>query len=291
MNISYKKTLATTMLSIALFGGSLAIAETPKWQPEVSERLIQLPTQYLQKSLDHDFANSSLGQAMVENNSSLEQKNSNLQQLSDAIKHASHDANLHLELRHQMLEEKRNYIDLMDHKIALRKNQTQARLNFYEQMLKKMKSNEDTLSPQRQELVQQQRNANERFEASLDKVNMKVFADSYKTESKYASKYEENNQAIQKILAHIEKHSMNTSPSTHGNSVTKEQFLRDKMMEQQSQLALIEQEKTLLGYMAKLVALDAMALSEEALDAELADSNLPGNGLEISASVDLFLQN
>jgi hypothetical protein len=42
------------------------------------------------------------------------------------------------------------------------------------------------------------------------------------------------------------------------------------------QLALADQDDTILGYMAKLVALDAMALSEETMDADDADSPFPG---------------
>ena len=45
----------------------------------------------------------------------------------------------------------------------------------------------------------------------------------------------------------------------------------------QAELELISQEETILGYMAKLVALDATALSEEILDAELIDSDIPGD--------------
>ena len=41
------------------------------------------------------------------------------------------------------------------------------------------------------------------------------------------------------------------------------------------ELALLGVEEEMLGYMARLVALDAMALAEQMADPELADSDLP----------------
>ena len=58
----------------------------------------------------------------------------------------------------------------------------------------------------------------------------------------------------------------------------------------QAGLAILDQEETILGYMAKLVALDALALSEQALDAEMADSDQPPTSSP-AAAVDFFLTN
>ena len=60
------------------------------------------------------------------------------------------------------------------------------------------------------------------------------------------------------------------------------------MADTESELAILQQEETILGYMAKLVALDAMALSEEGLNAEIADSDIPDMSSP-AASVDLFI--
>ena len=62
------------------------------------------------------------------------------------------------------------------------------------------------------------------------------------------------------------------------------------MIIKQSEISILEQEETILGYMAKLVALDALSLSEEALDAELADSEVPTNSGPAEAA-ELFLTN
>ena len=73
---------------------------------------------------------------------------------------------------------------------------------------------------------------------------------------------------------------------------SKEYFTYDDVLaiEAEAELALAAQDDLVLGYMAKLVALDAMALSEEAIDAELADSALPTNSSPHDA-VNFFMKN
>ena len=83
---------------------------------------------------------------------------------------------------------------------------------------------------------------------------------------------------------------MNRSLTSEGIEMSKEEFIRHMVAESEAEIALADQDNTILGYMAKLVALDAMALSEEAMDAELADSPLPGNGGPATA-VTFFISN
>ena len=61
-------------------------------------------------------------------------------------------------------------------------------------------------------------------------------------------------------------------------------------METQADLSILKQEETVLGYMAKLVAFDAMALSAEGFDAERLDSDLPSDTGPAGA-IDLFMTN
>ena len=55
-----------------------------------------------------------------------------------------------------------------------------------------------------------------------------------------------------------------------------------------AEVALIQQEGTILGYMAKLIALDATALSEQVADAEAVDSDVT-EPTGITAAVDFFV--
>ena len=56
----------------------------------------------------------------------------------------------------------------------------------------------------------------------------------------------------------------------------------------QAELSLLDKEGKVIGYMAKLVALDAMALSEDVMDAELVDSDVP-ESTSVTSSVVFFV--
>ena len=103
-------------------------------------------------------------------------------------------------------------------------------------------------------------------------------------------KYAENAAAIEKLYARIQNHRMNTDVQVEGQEVTKSEYVRHLLTESQADMALLKQEETILGYMAKNVAFDALALSEVTLDAELADSDHPGETAP-EKPIDIFLSN
>ena len=58
----------------------------------------------------------------------------------------------------------------------------------------------------------------------------------------------------------------------------------------EADVALLDQEETVLGYMAKLIALDAMALSDAVVADELAPGAAPvAHGASVNAAIDLFV--
>jgi hypothetical protein len=72
--------------------------------------------------------------------------------------------------------------------------------------------------------------------------------------------------AIESLVSTINSHPMNAQPEFEGQPLSKQEYLRQLIAEGTSSLAVLDQEETILGYMAKLVALDAMALSEGLID-------------------------
>ena len=145
-------------------------------------------------------------------------------------------------------------------------------------------------TPTKKELIERQNLARTRMQSSLSKVDLKIFESATVPESQYAIKYGQNVQAIERLMSRIKGHEMNQSLTADGTEMTKEEFIRHMAIEAEAELALAEQDDLILGYMAKLVALDAMALSEEAIDAEQADSALPTNSSPHNA-VTFFLKN
>ena len=76
----------------------------------------------------------------------------------------------------------------------------------------------------------------------------------------------------------IAEHPATAEPMIDGRAVTKflhEDYIRQMLADNDAALALLDQEENILGYMAKLVALDATALSEQVMESELAEADVP----------------
>ena len=295
---SLRLLLATTALAGWLAVGEIypvmagepdvLVASIPTWSPQSSERLVRLPPSYLKKSLDRDFAESPLGAALNEAEAKIGHKGNTLADLQASIEQS--EGELRLELRHQFLAEKRAYLDLMANQIDLHRQQAKTRLKLFERMLDDLARKKGPDTPSTRELVAKQTLARNRLQSSLAKVDLKAFEIAAIPESRYAVNYGQNVQAIEQLLSRINTHGMNQSLTAEGIEMTKEEFIRHMAVDAEAELALADQDDTILGYMGKLVALDAMSLSEEAMDAELADSPLPGNAGPAKA-VNFFMSN
>ena len=263
-------------------------ARLPEWRPESSEKLVKLPATYLKKSIDSDFADSKLGLAIEENQEKSRLKLQSLKDLKMAVRDA--DGEVKTEIRHHLLAEKRSFIYIMSNKNEMRRKQLVTKLRLFERMLKKLGESDAQMTKSREKLVDKQEAAKKRFHASLSTVDVRLFENDAIPESKYSQKYAKNMTAIGKLVSRIGSHRMNSSINADGHLLTKEEYIRGLLAETQSEISILEQEETILGYMAKLVALDALVLSEEALDAVLINSDLPVNSGPTEAA-DFFLSN
>ena len=92
-------------------------------------------------------------------------------------------------------------------------------------------------------------------------------------------------------MRRITDHKANQAPVDHeGLPISKSEYVRQMISEAQAELALVDQESTILGYMAKLTNLDALALSEKVMEYELADNETPDE-MNASGAIDYFLSN
>jgi hypothetical protein len=230
------------------------------WSPTSSERLVKLPSTYLKKAIDQDFAKSALAVALNDTGEEIKFKVKTLEDLRGAIERA--DGDLRTELQHQYLAEKRAYLTLVANHQSMRAKRARTKIRVYERLLRKMRRNKGGLTPQRVALIEKQKQARSRFEAAAPKVDAKLFRSALLSESKYAREYARNVSAIEKLVQAINSHPMNERADLDGKGIGKEDFIRQLVGESEADLAVLDQEKTVLGYMAKLVALDAMALTE-----------------------------
>ena len=291
MNMHKLKLLAgSALVGVVLAATPVAAANpgTPTWQPKVSERLVKLPPAYMKKSLDRDFARSALGQAVQDFEREIALKTQTLADLQRATEQA--DGDVLIELKHQFLAEKRGYLDLMQQKQDMQRKQVATRHRVLEKLLAKLNRKSGGLNPARQKLVDQQSAARQRFNASASKVDMNLFAEQDLPESKYSREYGKNLQAIQSLVAAIKSHPMNSQGALDGDDISKPEYVRRMVADAEAELALIDQESQILGFMAKIVALDAMVLSEEIADSDYADSDVTEPN-DITNVVNLFVNN
>jgi hypothetical protein len=277
-------------LSVAATGAvtlpAYASGGDPSWQPQASERLVKLPATYIKRSLEQDFTRSELGQALRDIDTEIAFKGATLTDLQAAIE--ASDGEVQTDLRHQFLVEKREYIDLVSRKIELRRSALEKKSGVLEKLMKRMGEEDASLTPVRRELIANQEAARARFENSISGVDMKLLETSVAPESKYSQQFATNLSAIDTLTRAIEGHAMNQQPEIDGMVVTREGYVRQMIADAQAELELISQEETILGYMAKLVALDATALSEVVADAELIDSVIP-EGKSLTSAVGFFV--
>jgi hypothetical protein len=261
-------------------------AADPSWQPEVSERLVKLPAIYLKKSLDRDFAGSELGLAIQDLGDEIGFKSQTLSDLQDAI--GKSDGDVQTELRHQFLVEKRAYLELVSNKHTLRRKHVVAKKRVLEALMQRLTRDETAMTAARQKLIKTQVTARQRFEATVSAVDVKLLATSAAPDSRYSREYGKNLTAMETLIRAIDDHPMNAQPVIGGQVVTKGDYVRQLIADTDAEIALIQQEGMILGYMAKLIALDATKLSEKVADAERIDSDITDR-TSLTSAVDLFI--
>jgi len=285
------KALAGCAVALSLIVGStagaMASAEDATWSPRASERLVKLPANFLKKAVEQDYAKSSLAAAVRDTEEKMSLKVRTLEDLRGAMDQA--DGDLRVELRHQFLAEKRAYLDLVADHQTLRRKHAKTKMRVYGKLLSKIKRKNSALTPQRAALIDKQTAARARFESNIAKVDAKLFRSSLVSESKYAREYAKNVAAIEQLVLAVNAHPMNEQPKLDGAVVSREDFLRQLIGENEATLAVLDQEQSILGYMAKLVALDAMALSESVDGSDIADAESQTAKSDVTNAVEFFV--
>ena len=276
------------LLTLATAAPALARADhqAPTWNPVASERLIKLPGSYLKKAVENDFRGSGLAASLRDTESLIGLKAETLADLKGAIDQA--DGELKIELQHQFLAEKRAYLELVGRQQDSRRRQMNTRLRLYDKLLGKLNRRDAAMTPARQALIEKQVAAKQRLERSVSKVDMTMFSRPMTGQSKYSQEYAENVVAIERLVQSIGVHPLNGDSQIDGRPVTKQEYLYRLAAETEAELQIIDQEETILGYMAKLIALDALALTEALSDTAF-DADDESREVGLTAAVDFFI--
>jgi len=180
------------------------------------------------------------------------------------------------EAQHQFLIAKQDYLRLMGHRHDLERRRIETQRTLYERLLGRVErvgdpGDDPTLAP----LAEKRSAALARFENSVDKVDMALFARGGAEESRYSAEYRKHAAAIEGLVDAINAHPMNTAPEIDGETVGKVEYLRHLIAQAETEAALLDQPELVLAYMAKLVALDALALADRAAAREAEDRGWP----------------
>ena len=290
------RNMQTRVLTAGLFALTLGMAQPgtvqaeadPHWRPRVSEKLVKLPNAYLKKALDKDFKSSALAGALTDIEQEMKFKKQTLGDLRQAREQA--EGELRVELNHQFLAEKKAYLDLVTKRQDLKRRHLKTRIRLYERVLRKMGRDHSGRTKAQAKLAESQARAHARFEQSVEKVDLALFEESVAQQSKYAKEYAKNLTAIRSLAAAIENHAMTqrTLADAAANE-SKPEYLRGLIAGAEADLALLTQEREIVGYMAKLVALDAQALAED-IQEETVASDEPEEEPALADVVGLYIQ-
>jgi hypothetical protein len=111
-------------------------------------------------------------------------------------------------------------------------------------------------------VAQLQADAKSRIEGVSSKLREQIALEPLTKETNFSKAFDKNMAAISSLKNAIANHRMQTWFGLD-NGTTKAEMLRQLMLNTEADLALIEIETELLGHMAHLLSLDAMALAED----------------------------
>ncbi|PCJ34852.1 MAG: hypothetical protein COA99_14255 [Moraxellaceae bacterium] len=250
------------------------------WQPGASEKLIRMPAKYIDATIERNFQQSSLASGIRALDAQIQLEVVRMKEAHQAVEALDGDTGERsVDARHQFLTAKSNYLGLLHEKHQLAERTLNKKAKLYQRVLDKLQHEKEKASdPVTIDLVAKQQAARARLNKTVGQVDELLSSrmsgktssvddnnnkpSSFKP-SKYQREYSENLAKVQKLKQAIQKHAANENPMPAGMSLNREQYVRYLLTGVDGDLALLDQERLMLGYMAKLVALDAQALEHE----------------------------
>lgn len=252
----------TQVFTLAVLAFSAATVMAGDWKPMSSERLIKLPANIMERALEHDFQNSALASKIKNVDERLAANQTDLASLQQAIKQAQGDEQV--ELRHQFLEQKSAYIDEMESRQAYRRDELKTRIIVYQKVLDELQADaRRAREPVSNAVREQQKAARQRMESLAGKVDETLFEMAQEPQSRYAQEYDVNLQKIKQLQQAIVQHALSRNQYDEDEQLTRESYIRELLANAEADYSLLNQEDEMLGYMARLVAMDAHALQIE----------------------------
>jgi len=256
------------------------------WNPQLSERILLLPPKRLNDVIEQDFSKSGLAVNMTDIETEISGQASLISELSENLDNYQNEAKI--EARHQVIVGKKNYIELLGEQTALKQLRLTTKLTLLQRLERTLAQN-DKKNKQRTEVQKIQSELQKKSTMIAAKLKEEISLETLKAESNFSKAFDKNMAAISSLKAAIANHNMQSN-SAIDTDASKVEIIRRMMVDTEAELALVDIENELLGHMAHLLSLDAMALAE---DVALQSYDLATNSPTFSAPSDalpLFIQ-
>ena len=256
------------------------------WNPQLSERILLLPPKRLNDVIEQDFSKSGLAVNMTDIETEISGQASLISELSENLDNYQNEAKI--EARHQVIVGKKNYIELLGEQTALKQLRLTTKLTLLQRLERTLAQN-DKKNQQRTEVQKIQSELQKKSTMIAAKLKEEISLETLKAESNFSKAFDKNMAAISSLKAAIANHTMQSN-SAIDTDASKVEIIRRMMVDTEAELALVNIENELLGHMAHLLSLDAMALAE---DVALQSYDLATNSPTFSAPSDalpLFIQ-
>ncbi len=253
------------MATVALVGVSqmqtaVAFAEIDRqWRPQLSEKILLLPPKHMNDAIEQDFSKSGLAQNMTSVETQLSDQVSAIDQLKQNL--SRYDEQEQIEARHQIIVGKKTYIELLGQQIDLKRERLHTKLGLLKRLDRNL-SRDTAQQKAASDVTQLQADAKSRIEGISSKLREQIALGPLTKETNFSKAFDKNMAAISALKDAIANHRMQSRLGLDSGA-TKADMLRQLMLDTEADLALIEIETELLGHMAHLLSLDAMALAED----------------------------
>lgn len=255
------------------------------WKPQIVEKMFILPPKQLDRVLNNDFRSSSLYLNLKSADKKIQNRYIQIEELNKSIHEFTGEEKI--ELRHQVIVEKKEYIKDLNERLNIKRKHLITKKRFFENIKRKVLSNNNK---DKNYLTKFESSRNLALERSkkLDKKVSTIMLNNVSNNSKYFSEYQKTMIAMQKLENKIKDHPKFRENELLISSKNKLEALNVYIDSLESELSVIDLKEKVLVKMAKLVALDAMKLSDD-LQIDLS-SNFENQDLnDPTDSIDLFL--
>ena len=248
------------LVGISQIQTTVAFAEIDRqWRPQLSEKILLLPPKHMNDAIEQDFSKSGLAQNMTSVETQLSDQVSAIDQLKQNL--SRYDEQEQIEARHQIIVGKKTYIELLGQQIDLKRERLHTKLGLLKRLDRNL-SRDAAQQKAASDVAQLQADAKSRIEGISSKLREQIALEPLTKETNFSKAFDKNMAAISALKDAIANHRMQSRLGLDSGA-TKADMLRQLMLDTEADLALIEIETELLGHMAHLLSLDAMALAED----------------------------